>query len=285
MSSMVPKKIKAVLNEFIKHKITDPIEATLTRTIETLVKQAKDEMENQLVTCAYPTTQTERNVSGREQWIQEKLGTLPTGIRLLDAGAGELSKKKYCEHLRYVSQDFGKYDGKGDGSSLQTGTWDQTQLDIVSDITDIPEPDQSFDAILCVEVFEHLPNPLSALKEFSRLLKPGGDLILTAPFASFVHFSPYYFHTGFSKYWYETHLKDMGFQLVEVTPNGNYTSYMIQEIDRISQVAKEHCDTRLDKWEEKSLNLVKSLLERMHTKDLTSHKLACFGFHVHAKKK
>lgn len=39
-------------------------------------------------------------------------------------------------------------------------------------------PDSSFDTILCVRVFHHLPNPEPAVKEFSRLLRPGGHLIL-----------------------------------------------------------------------------------------------------------
>ena len=37
--------------------------------------------------------------------------------------------------LDYVSQDFAQYDGEGDTIGLQTGTWDQAQLDIISDIT------------------------------------------------------------------------------------------------------------------------------------------------------
>ena len=31
-------------------------------------------------------------------------------------------------------------------------------LDIISDITSIPVSDNTFDAVMCIEVFEHLPN-------------------------------------------------------------------------------------------------------------------------------
>lgn len=73
--------------------------------------------------------------------------------RILDAGAGELAYKHFCSHLHYVSQDFAQYDGKGNASGLQMGTWDQSNLDIISDITSIPEKDASFDAIMCIKDF------------------------------------------------------------------------------------------------------------------------------------
>ncbi|HET7402731.1 MAG TPA: hypothetical protein VFJ62_13135, partial [Usitatibacter sp.] len=89
------------------------------------------------------------NEDNRQRWLQSTLSSLPKGWRILDAGAGQLRNKRFCEHLQYVSQDFGQYDGKGDGTGLQTGGWDTSRIDIVSDITQIPQPDASFDAILC----------------------------------------------------------------------------------------------------------------------------------------
>jgi len=115
-----------------------------------------------------------RNQATREAWLERTLASIPAGSRILDAGAGELQYKRFCSHLQYVSQDFGQYDGQGDGIGLQKGSWDQSRLDIVSDITAIPEPDASFDAIMCIEVLEHLPAPVDALRELIRLLKPGG---------------------------------------------------------------------------------------------------------------
>ncbi|MGA2913324.1 MAG: class I SAM-dependent methyltransferase [Methanoregula sp.] len=72
-------------------------------------------------------------------------------------------------------------------------TFNTSNLDIVSENTSIPELDASFDAIMCIEVFEHLPEPILAIKEFSRLLKPDGHLILTAPFCCLTHMAAYYF--------------------------------------------------------------------------------------------
>ena len=115
-----------------------------------------------------------KNKITRDLWIERTLGQITKGSKILDAGAGELQYKKYCQHLEYVSQDFGQYDGKGNSEGLQTEKWDNTKLDIFSDITNIPVTDSSFDTIMCIEVFEHIPEPINSIKEFSRIIKQGG---------------------------------------------------------------------------------------------------------------
>ena len=45
----------------------------------------------------------------------------------------------------------------------------------------LPYDDASFDVVLLVEVIEHLSDHQAALGELSRILKPGGVLILTTP--------------------------------------------------------------------------------------------------------
>ena len=233
---------------------------------------------------ALPVDRQNRNASPREAWLEATLARLPAGARILDAGAGELSKKKYCGHLDYVAQDFGQYEGEGDGAGLQTGAWDQSRLDIVCDIVDIPEPDASFDAILCVEVLEHLPNPIQALAELARLLRPGGTLVLTAPFCAFTHFAPHFYQTGFSPYWYREHLPKLGFEIQELSPNGNFSAYLTQEVGRIESMAQSYCNLALHWYERLGIHLVQSLLWRMYQQDTTSQDFACFGYHVVARK-
>jgi len=180
------------------------------------------------------------NATRRNLWLTQRLSEIPKNLRILDAGAGELKNKPLCSHLQYVSQDFGQYEGEDNGTGLHTGKWDTSKIDIVCDVINIPEPDNSFDAILCSEVLEHIPDPTLALKEFQRLLKPGGKLILTAPFSSLVHFAPYYYCSGFSRYWYEHHLTKLGFAIDELTPNGDWFDFCHQEIARLGIVAKRY---------------------------------------------
>lgn len=122
---------------------------------------------------------------------------------------------------------------------LQTQGRDTSRIDFVSDITKIPEPDGSFDAILCSEVLEHVPEPTHALDEFTRLLKPDGVLILTAPFSSNVHMAPYHFCTGFSKYWYQHHLEQRGFEIKTLVANGDWYSLLRQEITRLGGMERQ----------------------------------------------
>jgi len=45
----------------------------------------------------------------------------------------------------------------------------------------LPCPDAFFDAVVCVEGIEHLENPHAVIREFGRVLKAGGTLIVTTP--------------------------------------------------------------------------------------------------------
>jgi 2-polyprenyl-3-methyl-5-hydroxy-6-metoxy-1,4-benzoquinol methylase len=54
----------------------------------------------------------------------------------------------------------------------------------VRDIFTNPFPDSYFDCIVFTEVIEHVENPIDYLREFFRILKPGGFLILSTPNAT-----------------------------------------------------------------------------------------------------
>ena len=51
----------------------------------------------------------------------------------------------------------------------------------ISDVSHAPFRSEFFDALFVGEIIEHVNDPVSVLKEWKRVLKPGGVLILTTP--------------------------------------------------------------------------------------------------------
>ncbi len=224
------------------------------------------------------------NEANRHAWVRAVLRQIPADKRLLDAGAGTQRYRDACRHLIYVAHDFGRYDGTGNRSGLQTGEFNYGRLDIVSDITAIPEPDNAFDIVLCTEVLEHVPHPEAALRELVRLVKPGGELILTAPFVSFTHFAPYHFCTGFSRYFHGDQLAACGLEILEMTPNGGFFDFVAQEVRRTRPMAERYAHTRLTLLERVAEKIFLRALQRLRQNDRDSAELACFGWHVRARK-
>lgn len=175
------------------------------------------------------------NKVARDQWVKSKLEQLPAGINFLDAGCGPQPYRKHCSHMSYFSQDFAGYDGKGDQKGSQNKEWAYGELDFECDITNIPAENEFFGAVLCTEVLEHVPNPVLAVKELSRITKPGGKIIITAPVCSIPHQTPYYFYNGFSEYWYKECAKVNNLEIVSIEKNGNPFSYIQQEICRLDK--------------------------------------------------
>lgn len=224
------------------------------------------------------------NEEARHRWVREALKRVPAGSRLLDAGAGTQRYRPDCAHLRYVSQDFAQYNGAGDGVGLQTGTFDYGKLDLVCDITRVPEADGSFDAILCTEVLEHVPQPDRALQELGRLLRPDGYLILTAPFTSFTHFAPYHYCTGFNQYFFEDALPRAGFDRIQIERSGGFFDVVAQELRRASPMAARYSGTGPKVLDRFGFWLAARALERFKKTDRGSAEFGCYGLHVFARR-
>jgi SAM-dependent methyltransferase len=229
-----------------------------------------------------------RNKNARDKWLADVIRSIPPGRSVLDVGAGECDYKPLCGHLRYTSQDIAQYDGRGDGSGLQTRTWDLRRIDLVCDLHDIPET-IAYDAILCTEVLEHVTDPVRAVEKLARLLADGGLLVVTAPFNSCTHFAPYHFCTGFSRFFFQHHLARLGLEVQVLEPNGGFFDFMDQELGRTWKVRR-----RYSGWIPDPLSLVLISAARLAMRLMAaldgprdhrkSSDLQTFGWHVVAVK-
>lgn len=194
----------------------------------------------------------------RDEWVISHLKRLKGD--LLDVGAGEKPFKKYCDHLNYYSHDFCQYDGVGNGIGLQFD-WVYDDIDFISDITSLEVDDGTFDIILCTDVLEHVPDAVCALNEMCRVLKKGGTLIITTPYASLSHMAPQHFYPGFTRYFYIEHLDRNGCIIVDISINGNYYDYIAQEC--ALKLRPEFSNYKLTERDKITINRMEQLLHRM----------------------
>ena len=102
---------------------------------------------------------------------------LPPGSRCLDVGCGDgRMSGLWC---RDNGCDYTGVDISANAVEAAQGLG-LTALQI-DDAAKLPFPGESFDAVLCIEVLEHLFLPQVALSEIRRVLRPGGRLIATTP--------------------------------------------------------------------------------------------------------
>lgn len=105
--------------------------------------------------------------------------------RLLDLGCGKVPL--YASYRDRVTEatcvDWGK--------SLHRNE----HLDFELDLTQpLPFPDGAFDTIILSDVLEHLPTPADLWSEMTRMLAPGGKLIMNVPFYYWLHEQPHDFY-------------------------------------------------------------------------------------------
>jgi SAM-dependent methyltransferase len=137
---------------------------------------------------------------------------------LLDFGCGE---KPYQSLFTGVNTYTGlDYDSEGHSHANES-------IDVYYDGVTIPFEAAHFDSIFTSEVFEHVFTLPNILPELNRVLKIGGKILITCPFAWEEHEAPIDFarYTQFA-------LKDMleknGFKVVVTDKNGHFLSALHQ---------------------------------------------------------
>lgn len=171
------------------------------------------------------------NETCRDVWVAHQASLLAPATKVLDVGAGSCPYRRSFSHCHYKAHDFAKLD-----AGLLRGHDEYAEVDYVSDICQIPVEDAAFDAVVCTEVLEHVPEPIRAVQEIGRVLRPGGKLILTAPLGSSLHQEPYHFYGGYTPHWYRKFLAEAGFTEITIEPNRGFFSLYGQECLRFAIV-------------------------------------------------
>ena len=85
--------------------------------------------------------------------------------------------------------------------------------------------DASFDTVLCIQVLEHVLEPLRMVEEIGRVLRPGGTAVFLIPQTATTHLAPAYYG-NFSRWWIDAALDRAGLELVEHERLGGLWSSM-----------------------------------------------------------
>lgn len=93
--------------------------------------------------------------------------------RVLDAGCGAKPYKRL-----FYDRTSGEY---GNGVTEWVGLDVRPVGDVQGDVTAIPEPDGSFDTVLCTDLLSYIFDTSKAMGEMARVLKPGGRLLVIEP--------------------------------------------------------------------------------------------------------
>jgi SAM-dependent methyltransferase len=115
-------------------------------------------------------------------WVKESLPEVRE-LRVLEVACGRGGFLKYLvdQGAMAFGIDFSfKAIQVAKGKSIE-GNDSSTARLAQGDAHALPFPDNYFDILVSCETIEHLPSPLKAVREFHRVTRPGGTLLLTTP--------------------------------------------------------------------------------------------------------
>ena len=161
----------------------------------------------------YHMDDIDRGECGLSRFDEAGLSLYP-GMRLFDAGCGYggLMVAGARRGLEVHGVDLNPKLVAGAQARLRA--WDLSGYPQVGNLLKLPYANEQFDLVTCQDVFDHLPAWEDTLREFKRVLKPGGALWLTTA-TRFVCFrsDPHYQLWGVSMLprtwaaWYLTYIR------------------------------------------------------------------------------
>ncbi len=103
-------------------------------------------------------------------------------------------------------------------------------LDFSADLNNnIPLDNESVDTVFCVDVIEHIKRPAILMSEISRILKPGGNLIIGVPYMYWVHDPEYDYHR-YTHHMLKVFCDDNNLRVVELKPYGGLPEILYDQL-------------------------------------------------------
>lgn len=142
-----------------------------------------------------------------KKFIIEAVQKLTNNSYVLDAGVGSGIYHSLFSNVNYESTDI----------NFQPNY----PLSFISDLGSIPIVNNRYDLIICTQVLEHVTNPQDVINELFRVLKPGGELWLSAPFYFEEHEKPFDYYR-FTKFGLTYLFESAGFMIVHLNELEGY---------------------------------------------------------------
>lgn len=139
-------------------------------------------------------------------FLREAIEGLADGSLIIDVGAGQAPYRELFARHDYRTTDW-----------AGTSHAPTTPVDYVAPAHDLPLETSSVDAVVCTQVLEHIADPVDALVEFRRVLRPGGRLIVTVPLTWYLHETPHDYYR-YTAYGLRHVLEKAGFVDIDIQP-------------------------------------------------------------------
>jgi SAM-dependent methyltransferase len=188
---------------------------------------------------------------------------IPASAKCLDVGCGDGRTSGL-----WLSQNGRSYLGV-DVSSAAVDMARNAGLEaqVIDDAARLPFADAAFDAVVCIEVLEHLFEARDAAAEMARVLRPGGVAIVSVPniaywrrradFAALGRWNPMGDERSVSEPWRDPHIRffnsgilhrmlvDAGFDRVSV---GGYGGTVLGDIPGLRRLCRRHGGWAVPDW-------------------------------------
>lgn len=139
--------------------------------------------------------------------------------KTIDIGCGLKPYQGFCHSTEYIGLEIDTAENR-----------EKKMADYYYDGLRIPFDDAVFDSAVASQVFEHVFNPDDFFSEVHRVLKPGGMMLLTAPFIWNEHEQPLDY-ARYSSFGLTSLIEKHGFEIVEFRKSINDVRVIFQIIN------------------------------------------------------